>query len=1000
MKRLITRLALLLLPQIALAQLPPGFAKFEIAEELNPTDLAIAPDGRVFITEKDGLVRIVEAGQLLPDPFIFLAVEDFNEQGLGHIALDPDFPAQPFVYLYYTVPDNGGMSHNKVVRISAAGNFAVPGSEVVLYECDPSFGTVHNGGALVFGNDGKLYISTGDKARGDQVQSMNSDLGKVLRINPDGSIPTDNPYYSSNSGKYRAIYALGLRNPFSMAVQPETGRIFACDVGNASWEEVNDIVAGKNYGHPITEGLRTTEPAPANYQDPFYTYHHNAGCSVLGAAFSPEVGGTFPAAYNGKFFFADYCKGYIKMMNPENADIVEEFATDIDRPVAIAISPVHGFYFLARSGIGGGSEEDNTESEHGSLWKVIYTGSEAPFIYKQPKSAFRVDGEDFQLETKALGRAPLQYRWQKNGIDLGVPDTTILMLNAVSLADSNSAYRCIVSNLLGQDTSDEALLWVTSNQRPILEIISPAPDYLYKAGAFIPFSGIATDPETGPIDPAKTFWKIDFHHNDHLHPAMAPTSGLVADSFWVPTVGEPSANVWYRIHYTAQDEFGLSKSVTRDVFPFKTPVEVYCEEASISVNADGILGSTPFLFESVAGLERSLSIPSFLDIGDSVLIFGQWENGNKSTFRPFTTPETGVLSTTALYQKIPKANGFGLLGEYFNEKVQPFGFDEELLISRIDSLINFEWLEGSPEPGYVPIDGFTVRWTGQVVPYSDDTLTFHTLTDDGARLWVNDSLLVDEWHTQPGIPYSGSIFLKGGVKYPIRFDFLEAGGAATAKLMWSTSRMPKMPIPQRQLYPPPYLVPNSLHGFVWLDLDSDDQWTPGEQLISDAAVLVINNATETVVAATLTDSNGQYSFPVINSGIYAIRVLPPIELGSVAPGYGLSVSGKSAEITLEGEQYLELNFAYKTAHDTGATSPKFKPWKLSPNPTKGILYFRKKPLAFQDRFQILVFDASGKLCLEKTSPAYTWETELDLSALGSGVYIVWAGGFAKRVVVY
>ncbi|MEZ4926838.1 MAG: PQQ-dependent sugar dehydrogenase [Saprospiraceae bacterium] len=999
MKNHITIFLLLFSYCLGEAQLPPGFAKFEIASGLNPTDMAIAPDGRVFLTEKDGLVLIVENGLLLSDAFIILDVEDYNEQGLGHIALDPDFPNQPFVYLYYTVSDSNGMSHNRVSRVEADGNYALPGTEVILYECDPTYGTVHNGGDLVFGADGKLYISTGDKSFGAAVQSMDHDLGKVLRINPDGSIPADNPFYTTNNGKYRAIYSLGLRNPFSMAMQPESGRIFACDVGNATWEEINEIQAGMNYGHPITEGLRTNEQVPVNYQDPWHYYHHSDGCSIVGAAFTPQSGGNFPADYSGKFFFADYCKGYINMINPDDNSQVTNFATDIDRPVALAVTPEGDLYLLARSGLGGGSEEDNTESEQGSLWKIIYTGSEAPFIYLEPKDALRAVGEDMQLETRALGRPPLHYQWQKNGLDLMAPDNNILIQQQVTLADSNSTFRCIVSNLLGSDTSVEAVLTVTKNQRPIPQILSPDSTQLYKAGSYVHYSGMANDPETGILDSTRLFWKIDFHHNDHLHPTMELSSGFTADSFYIQTVGEPSDNVWYRIHLTARDIAGLTNSTYRDVYPQKSVVGVFCEETSISVNADGLLGKTPYEFQSVAGLERSLQVPSFIDEGDSVLIFSHWNNGEQNPTLHFITADTGFTGYTAVYDKIAKANGFGLLGEYFEEKMAPFGFDEPFLLSRIDSMINFDWQDYSPAPGYVPSDGFTVRWTGQVVPYRDAEITFYTITDDGARLFIDNQLLIDEWYPQGTTQHAATLFLEGGKKYPIEFDFVELWGGATAKLQWSTRYIPQEPIPKRQLYPPSSLVPNSLSGFVWLDVDGNGQWDSNESPIPNTAIMVIDANTQKVEYATLTNADGEYVFPTVKSGSYLLYVLPPLTIGNVAPGVGLSASGTSDSFDLNGEVHLEQSFAYKLTNDSSGATLGLRPWDVTPNPSQGLVHFRKKILAYPERFQILVFDASGKLCLEKTCFENILETELDLRDVGSGVYFVWSGGFLERIVV-
>lgn len=142
------------------AIVPPGFAEVIIAEELNPTDMRQADDGRIFIAQKDGRILLVDAdGTLHPDPFYTLTVDNYNERGLSGIALHPDFANQPWVYLYYTVP---GANHNRVIRVMAHDDHVVPGSEQIIYELDPLNATIHNGGAMEFGTDGKLYVTVGD----------------------------------------------------------------------------------------------------------------------------------------------------------------------------------------------------------------------------------------------------------------------------------------------------------------------------------------------------------------------------------------------------------------------------------------------------------------------------------------------------------------------------------------------------------------------------------------------------------------------------------------------------------------------------------------------------------------------------------------------------------------------------------------------------------------------------------------------------------------------
>ena len=206
--------------------LPPGFTIEKVVGGLTAaTALAIAADGRVFVCEQTGSLRVIKHGQLLPEPFVTLRVDHFWERGLIGVALDPMFSSNGFLYVTYVSPDP--YPHHRISRFTAAGDVAAPGSEVVLLEGDDqrklggSVPAGHQGGALHFGKDGKLYVAIGEQTAGSPAQSLGTFQGKLLRINPDGTIPADNPFFSTAKGKYRAIWALGLRNPFTFAVQPE-----------------------------------------------------------------------------------------------------------------------------------------------------------------------------------------------------------------------------------------------------------------------------------------------------------------------------------------------------------------------------------------------------------------------------------------------------------------------------------------------------------------------------------------------------------------------------------------------------------------------------------------------------------------------------------------------------------------------------------------------------------------------------------------------------------
>ena len=341
------------------ATLPVGFTESQWGSALPSaaTSMAFAPDGRLFVCLQSGQVRVItENGVLLPNPFISLSVDSNGERGLLGVAFDPNFESNHFVYIYYTMP--GSPAHNRISRFRANGNVAVPNSEFVLVNLDPlSNATNHNGGAIHFGPDGKLYAGVGENANGANSQSLSNRLGKILRINSNGSIPSDNPttfpgIAGSTTGPNRAIWAVGLRNPFTFAFQPGTTRLFINDVGQSTWEEINDGIRGSNYGWPIVEG--PASPPNPNFRDPIFFYGHGSssttGCAIVGGAFYNPPVLQFPRRFVGKYFFADLCSGWIRVFDPLS-HTASDFASDISNPVDLHVGPDGALYYLTRSGV-------------------------------------------------------------------------------------------------------------------------------------------------------------------------------------------------------------------------------------------------------------------------------------------------------------------------------------------------------------------------------------------------------------------------------------------------------------------------------------------------------------------------------------------------------------------------------------------------------------------------------------------------------------------------
>ena len=243
-----------------------------------PWSLAFAPDGRLFITERPGRVRVVQDGVLLTSPALTLAdVFATGEAGLLGLVLDPAFTQNRYVYLLYTRARPGLAPVNRVARFRELNNTLA--EAVVLLDDIPAANS-HDGGRLRFGPDGALYITMGDARDLDAPQDLASLSGKILRINPDGTTPADNPFASP-------VYSYGHRNPQGLDWHPVTGELWATEHGDVGNDEVNRIDAGANYGWPVIEDdatmpgmltpVRAFSPAIAPSGASFYTGQALAG---------------------------------------------------------------------------------------------------------------------------------------------------------------------------------------------------------------------------------------------------------------------------------------------------------------------------------------------------------------------------------------------------------------------------------------------------------------------------------------------------------------------------------------------------------------------------------------------------------------------------------------------------------------------------------------------------------------------------------------------------
>ena len=385
--------------RLTLTTLPPGFTEAPVVSGLSsPTAMEFAPDGRLFVLEQGGNVKLVHNDGTTWTA-LHLNVDSNGERGLLGIAFDPNYNANHFVYLYYTNPNPGGASwatgeHNQLSRFTV--NDSNPQQPTFTDEApildwnNLISATNHNGGAIHFGLDGMLYADAGDNtqtfSQGGSTyrvsQTLSDLLGKQLRIDVSAFnsgvatrddatvghlIPTDNPFVGTASGINQLIYNLGLRNPFSFAVQPGTGTIYINDVGENVWEEIDQSVAGANYGWSggETDGfgpLSPPPPGPGTYHDPLLAYNHSGGPAgggdaIVGGTFYDPATPSFPSSYVGKYFYADLDGGWIRVFDPakpgnaSNPDTSTAFASGTPGSLRdLKVDSSGNLYYLAGNG--------------------------------------------------------------------------------------------------------------------------------------------------------------------------------------------------------------------------------------------------------------------------------------------------------------------------------------------------------------------------------------------------------------------------------------------------------------------------------------------------------------------------------------------------------------------------------------------------------------------------------------------------------------------------
>ena len=436
------------------AVLPTGFTEAAVASGLtNPTAMEFSPEGRLFVAEQAGTLEVYQDGTRLQADFFRdtpLSVNASGERGLLGLAFDPDYATNHFVYVYYTA--TSPTIHNRLSRFTAnaAGDLALAGSELVLLDLDPLTATNHNGGAIHFGPDGKLYVAVGENAVGaqcpvagqparedppDQRRRHDPDRQSVLRPG-DGGQPRD----------------LGARAPQSLHL-----RLPARDRADVHQRRGAEHLGGDQRRRPRRElrlaGDRGGHQQP-ELRDAALLLRPQPGAGDRRGAFYNPATVQFPSDYGGITSSPTSSSGWIRRIDPETGT-VEDFATDAGNPVDLRVGADGSLYYLARG--------------TGQVFRVQFTASpggsqgQGPSIVQQPESRTVPAGSSVTFGVLASGSAPLSYRWQRDGANIAGATGASYTISARA-ADSGALFRVVVSNAFGSVTSAAATLTVTGGR--------------------------------------------------------------------------------------------------------------------------------------------------------------------------------------------------------------------------------------------------------------------------------------------------------------------------------------------------------------------------------------------------------------------------------------------------------------------------------------------------------------------------------------------------------
>jgi PKD repeat protein len=661
--------------------LPPGFIK-EFVVNVPATSGTWAPNPRrngqpmLLVVSKSGQILVLEDPDNSSEHFtiVDLGPDEIctnGERGLQSAVPHSSFPTTPWLYLFYAKFREGCLEDPQQGAYNVVARFRMDpetlqldkNSREEIWRGAPTTKKVHNGGAMAFGFDGKLYVTTGDGGDSRNSQPLNNTHGSIIRINDDGTVPSDNPYWTqdavrcadtggvtSQDKKCPEVFAHGFRNPFRLSVdhrelEQAKDKFTVSDVGGNYWEELDFVgtdFAGKNYGYPMNEGVcwhgsatRCPTPTDSNLIEPFHWYAHlgtdEGGC-VSGSVHVPESLG-WPSQY--KFLFGDFIFKEIysltedpdsgcRSCRPPTSGYRNEtfFRVDNDNPDESRITDIffapynntQALYVITRGG-----DEAVVRIRHTD---VVDNAPPIPqIVLPELENGIYSVGEELKF----------------NGSGSSDPDGDVLSFfwefgDGITSEETSPAHSygmpgqytvtLTVTDTMDQEQQTSETIMVGHPPRTI--ITSPGEDDVFRVGQVFQLRGLAFDLMGVAIPNEQLVWEVRQHHAEHYHPFLDPTSGNNIELFPAPEPEDffASTNSYLRVILKATDFNGLSSEVDLLVQPKKVSVQIESQPPGIEIYVENYPVMTSSEIISWEGHNLRVFAP-----GQSPYVFKAWLDG-------------------------------------------------------------------------------------------------------------------------------------------------------------------------------------------------------------------------------------------------------------------------------------------------------------------------------------------------------------------------------------